>query len=367
MAKSIQNHAVAKRATIYDVATRANVSIATVSLALAGHARIPDETKVKVRAAAQELQYIPSGPARALACRKTGVIGLVVSDNANPFFAQIVRGAEGCARPHGRSLLLTNSDEDPEREMECVALLFSKGVDGIVFAPSMTSADPIEWLRDKGVPFVLVNRHMDDAKCDYVVSDNLTAGRLATRHLLCHGHRRVAHIMGPAHRSCARERLAGYQLELRDAGINDDRELVFERDWQGNGFAEVMDQLMGMVDPPTAVFAYNDLLALKCISYLKERGLDVPHDVAVVGHDDLYFASFCNPALTTVAQNAFELGRRAVEILLMREKGALEESPVHIVLEPRLVVRESCGSRNARTQAVSEAGSTVGVIRHVVR
>lgn len=360
MSRSIQNSAGSKRATIYDVAARANVSVATVSLALADHARIPDETKLKVRAVAEDMEYIPHGPARALARRRTGVIGLVFSDNANPFFAQIVRGAEGYARLHSHSVLLTNSDEDAQREMECLALLFSKGVDGIVFAPSMTSADPIEWLRNKGVPFVLVNRHMDDAKCDYVVSDNMIAGRLATEHLLCHGHRRVAHIMGPGHRSCACERLAGYRLELQERGIEYDPQLVFECDWRGDGFAEAMDQLMATDDPPTAVFAYNDLLALKCIYHLNRGGFSVPRDVAVVGHDDLYFASFYDPALTTVAQDAFELGRRAVEILLMREKEELGKSPVHVVLEPRLVVRDSCGSRNARTEAVLEAGSTVG-------
>ena len=355
LGNSIQHSSTLRGTTIYDVAAQADVSIATVSLALADDNRIPQKTRSKVHAVVKELGYIPHGPARALARRKTGVIGLLVSDNSNPFFAQIVRGAESFSRPHGRSLLLTNSDEDPQREMECVALLFSKGVDGIVFAPSMTTADPIAWLRDKGVPFVLVNRHMDDAKCDYVVSDNLTAGRLATKHLLCDGHRRVAHIMGPGHRSCARERLGGYRVELEEHSIEYDPQLVLERDWRGDGFAEGMDRLMGTIDPPTAVFAYNDLLALKSISYLKERGLDVPQDVAVVGHDDLYFASFCDPALTTVAQDAFELGRRAVEILFMREKGELGESPVHVVLEPRLVVRESCGGRNARTEAQLEA------------
>jgi len=346
MDKSRRTYPSARRATIYDVAGRADVSIATVSLALADSERIPFETKLKVRAAAEELGYIPNGAARALASRKTGVIGLVVSDNSNPFFAQIVRGAESCARPHGHSLLLTNSDEDLERELECLALLLSKGVDGIVLTPTMTDTEPIEWLRNKGLPFVLVSRHMDDDECDYVVSDNETAGRLATKHLLGEGHRRVAHIMGPAHLSCARERLEGYRLELREAGIEYDPQIVFECDWRGDGLGGWIDQVWGGAHAPTGVFAYNDLLAVRCISHLKRRGLRVPQHVAVVGHDDVYFASFCEPPLTTVAQSAFELGKRAVEILLMREKGELGESPVHVVLPPRLVVRESCGGHD---------------------
>ena len=342
MAGCTQNHETSRRATIYDVAAKAEVSIATVSLALAENERIPEKTRAKVRAVAAELGYIPHGPARALARRKTGVIGVVVSDNSNPFFAQIVRGAENCAQAHEHSLLLTNSDEDGEREMECLTLLLSKGVDGIVLCPTMTSSEPIQWMRSKRVPFVLVSRHTEDEECDYVISDDVTAGRLATRHLLRQGHRRIAHIMGPEHLSCARERLLGYQLGLGEAGIEYDSQLVFECDWRGCPLDIGLDRWWRADDPLTAVFAYNDLFAIECISRLKQRGLRVPDDVAVVGHDDVYFASFCEPPLTTIAQSAFELGRKAAEIVLMRERGQAGDSPVHVVLEPRLVVRESC-------------------------
>ena len=344
-------HEPSPRATIYDVAKRAEVSIATVSLALTHNTRIPEETRLKVRAVAEELGYIPHGPARALASRKTGVIGVLVSDNSNPFFAQIVRGAEKCAQAHDHSVLLTNSDEDGEREMECLALLLSKGVDGVVLCPTMTSAEPIEWLRSKRVPFVLVSRHMDDEHCSYVISDNVRAGRLATRHLLRDGHRRIAHIAGPQHLSCARERLLGYRLELKGAGIEHDPRLVLECDWRGGTLERCLTDWWDDGNAPTAFFAYNDLLAVELISCLRQRDIRVPHDVAVVGHDDTYFASFCEPPLTTIAQSTVELGKRAVELVLLREQGRVADSPVHVVLEPRLVVRESCGSRKAGVDA----------------
>jgi len=349
--KTSPDRGVSKRVTIYDVAAQADVSIATVSLAMADSERISEETRSKVRAAVEEMGYIPHGPARALANRRTGVIGLVVSDNSNPFFAQIVRGAESYARTQHHSVLLTNSDEDGEREMECLTLLLSKGVDGIVLCPTMTSAEPIQWLRSKRVPFVLVSRHMDDERCDYVISDNVAAGRLATRHLLSEGHRRIAHIMGPEHLSCARERLLGYRLELEEAGVEYDPQLVFECDWRGCPLDVGLDRWWRADEPVTAVFAYNDLIAVDCISRLKQRDLRVPDDVAVVGHDDTFFASFCEPPLTTVAQPSFDLGARAVEIVLMRERGEADASPVHVVLEPRLVVRESCSECRDMTDA----------------
>ncbi len=350
------DHEPSRRATIYDVAKKADVSIATVSLALTHNTRIPEETRLKVRAVAEELGYIPHGPARALASRKTGVIGLVVSDNSNPFFAQVVRGAEKCAQAHDHSVLLTNSDEDGEREMECLALLLSKGVDGVVLCPTMTSAEPIEWLRSKRVPFVLVSRHMDDEHCSYVISDNVRAGRLATRHLLRGGHRRIAHITGPRHLSCARERLLGYRLELKEAGIEYDPQLVLECDWRGGTLDGCLADWWDAENPPTACFAYNDLLAVELISCLRQRDIRVPDDVAVVGHDDTYFASFCEPPLTTVAQSTVELGKRATELVILREQGTIAESPVHIVLEPRLVVRESCGSNRVAIGTDPAAG-----------
>jgi DNA-binding LacI/PurR family transcriptional regulator len=151
--------------------------------------------------------------------------------------------------------------------------------------------------------------------------------------------------MGPSHLSCARERLTGYRAELRQAAIEYDADLIHECDWRGGALDGPVEKLWGVPDPPTAVFTYNDLLAFECIAHLKKRGMRVPEDVAVVGHDDTDFATLSNPPLTTVAQDGSELGRRSVELLLMREQGRASATPAHVVLEPHLVVRESCGNR----------------------
>jgi LacI family transcriptional regulator len=342
--------------TIADVARRAGVSTATVSRVLSGVGRASPTTHARVEAAARDLGFRPSDVARSLKRRSTLTLGLIVTDIENPYFPQLVRAVEDAAISDGYAILLCNADEDPEREASYLDLLVERRVDGLIVAASTIGSRQGEWLANAPLPAVLVNTAAPGSGLPTIVSDNRAGGSAAARHLLELGHRRFGYLMPPPRNLDAPDRLAGVRDALVATGLDTDGDppaLAI-----GNGASTVtggeaaMAALLALVPRPTAVIAYNDLMAIGAMRAIRDRGLSVPADLSLIGFDDVAFAAYVEPALTTLRQESAEMGRWAVATLTARIKAARGEGEARPASpapdEPRvvpvqLVVRASTG------------------------
>jgi LacI family transcriptional regulator len=328
--------------TIRDVARAAGVSVTAAHRALNDKAELKSDKRARVLAAARQLNYVPSAAARALVSGKTDTIGMVVTDNASPVYAGIVRGVEEVANAAGFGLLLCNSGDSQERAISCLETLRAKQVDGVLITPVQTDRRDVERLHEFAIPFVLLMRHFADVASDYVITDNEAGGYAATCHLLDLGHRRIGHLAGPVFVSSAQGRLAGYRRALAERGIPFDEHLVVHAPFTVAGGYDTAFALIDRPDRPTAIFAANDLQAVGVMKAARAVDLTIPDDLALVGGDDIELAEFLEVALTTFHQPAREIGSLGAQILLDRLRGGNEE-PRRVVLTPRLIVRRSSG------------------------
>ncbi len=334
-------------ATIADVAARAGVSTATVSRVLAGVGRARPETRARVREAARALDYRPSEIARSLQRRSTQTLGLVISDIENPYFPQLVRSVEDAARAAGFSVLLCNAADDPDREAFYLDLLVDRRVDGLIIAASSLGVRHSAWLGAPPVPVVLVNTAAPDIGLPAIMSDNELGGRLAAAHLLGLGHTRFAYLMPPPRHVDAPERLAGVRLALSEAGVDPDGITVTCGDPVVGGGESATLALFDDAPATTAILAYNDLMAIGALRALRRCGRRVPTDVSVVGFDDVAFAAFVDPPLTTIAQRTDAMGIWAVDRLVRGLHGYVDDpalvdaTPVRLPVD--LQVRGSSG------------------------
>ena len=323
-----------------DVARLAGVSTATVSRILNSPDAGRPETRRRVAAAVKKLGYEPNVSARNLRVNRTATIIVVLPDINNPFFSFIVRGIEDVAHEQGFSVLLCNTDNDLQRELQYTKIIGRRGADGAIFLTARVSSPHILKMAER-VPVVLACEYIDGA-VSQVSIDNVGAAMDATRHLIQLGHRRIAYVNGPPDVILSRDRLRGYTLALQQAGLPVLEELIAPGTFYLESGVEAARRLLGLPEPPTAVFCANDEMAIGFIRAAEAMGRRVPGDVAVVGFDDIRFAAFYRPALTTVAQPMYEIGRRAAQLLL-DQVGGRADGPQSIVLPHRLVVRESCG------------------------
>ncbi len=330
-------------ATLKDVARRAGVSVATAARVLGGYGYASPRTRERVLRAARQLDYTPNALARGMVKKRTHAVGVIVSDNANPFFAAVVRGVEDVLRRHGYAVILCNSDENPEKEDLYLRVLREKQVDGLLLAPSGQAGPQLRrWLR-AGLPLVLVDRRLEGVRADAAVVDNVEGARTAVSHLISLGHRRIGIISGPARVFTGRERLAGYLAALEAAGLRPDPALIREGDFKQDSGYRLAREFLEMKRPPTALFVANNLMTVGAMLALKEAGVRIPQELAVVGFDDMDWAPILTPALTAVAQPAYALGTSAATLLMQRLEDPAR--PVQeVVLKTHLVVRESCGA-----------------------
>lgn len=330
--------------TIRDVASHAGVSVATVS-------RVINDSPHKVHAATRRrvlrsvvrLAYRPNAVARGLRRGTTHSIALIVPDITNPFYPAIARGVEDAARRHGFAVVLGNTDGDPKRERAYLDILRTRWVDGVLFAGVGGDVDELRTLMAQGVPAVVIARDVDGGHIDTVLADGFAGMRLATVHLLRLGHRRIAFVGGPRALPVARERLLGYRRALREYGVGARPSLVVSGDFRVDGGRAAIRRLLARREGFTAVVAANDLMAIGAMEALRSAGRQIPQDVAVVGFDDIPFAAYVDPPLTTVVQPTYRLGALAVERLLSLMRGD-HGGPRRIVLQPQLVIRRSCGA-----------------------
>lgn len=315
------------------------MSSATVSRALTGRGYVREELREKILQVARELDYQPNSLARGLITKQSYTIGLVLPDITNPFFPAVARGVEDVAQRNGYNVILCNTDGNPRKEASYLGVLRSKQVDGVIFTTSQVSARHVERLLDAGTPVVLADRRVK-IDCDFVVVDNIEGAYLATQHLIALGHSAIGVITGPQKVTTSTERIEGYRRALQESGVKMRDELILEGDYRQHSGYRHAKSLLKLGDPPTAIFACNDLMAIGVLAALEEEGIRVPEEVAVVGYDDTLLASVVRPGLTTVAQPKYEMGAIACELLIDRIR-AKDRPTQQVILKPQLIIRES--------------------------
>ena len=325
-----------------EVADRAGVSPATVSRVVNDPSKVNERTRARVESAIRELGYRPSRVARRLRVEGgcSSLVGLVIPDIQNPFFADLARGVEDAAQRHGYAVFLGNSDDDPEKERRYLEVMRSESVDGVILPPSSDSDEAAREVIRAGIPFVCVDRRLGKAKVDTVVVDNVAGAYDAVEHLVQMGHRRIGFLVGKLDLSTSRERLEGYRRALADHGLEHDPTLVLPGDSRQTTGRERTAELLARPDPPSALLVGNSLMTLGALEAINAAGVRVPEDLAIVGYDDMPWAMAVSPPLTVVRQPGYELGRQAMELLLQRIREPAR-STVVVTLQSELVVRRS--------------------------
>jgi LacI family transcriptional regulator len=348
MALTEDNGFVAERmATIVEVAKRAGVSIATVSNVIRGTRRVSPKLTERVQTAIRELNYSPNEIARSLKVRQTRMLAMVLPDITNPFFPEIIRGAEDTAFERGYFLMTANTDEQIGRERRIVAALRSYRVDGVLLASaSGTDTSHLKSTIDAGVALVCLDRTVPGVKTDAVLLDNVRGARECVRHMIQKGHRRIAIITGPLDVQTGRERLRGYEEALREADIPAEHGRILEGDFRHDSGYRLGKQIFErpvseQAARPTAIFVCNGVMTLGVLKAFEELNVRCPQDIALATFDDLAVESPFHPHLTTVVQPSYEMGARAAGILIDRIEGRIRKEPTTVRVAPTLIVRES--------------------------
>lgn len=346
--------------TIKEVAKRAGVSIATVSRVLNDQSNVTADARAKVMAAVQALDYRPSRVARRLRTKSTHVIGLIITDIQNLFYTSVTRGIEDVASRNGYSLILCNTDEDADRERLYLEVMHDENVAGIILASATeTGHDPK--LLNGHIPVVALDRLITDVKVDTVLVDNVGGAKKAVSHLLSLGHRRIGLIRGQQEITTSLERQAGYEQALKEYGLPIDPALIHQADLRqvADSRQQALDllalpersrqqtlDLLASLERPTALFTANTMITLGTLTAIHEIGLRIPDDIALVAFDDIPWATLLNPPLTAVPQPTYEIGTTAANMLLAR-LAKPDRPPTQVRLDVQLVIRESCGARQA--------------------
>ncbi|MCS3511184.1 LacI family DNA-binding transcriptional regulator [Pseudomonas grimontii] len=327
-------------ATIKDVAALAGISYTTVSHVVNKTRPVSEPVRIKVEAAIKQLDYVPSAVARSLKAKTTATIGLLVPNSLNPYFAELARGIEDCCERNGYCVILCNSDDNAEKQRSYLRVLLEKRVDGlIVTSVGGDDSGLAAGLSAVRTPMVIVDRALDGIDVDLVRIDHEEGAYLATRHLLELGHRDIACIGGPAHTRVAQMRLAGYHRALHEAGVRVIANRIRESDFTSTGGYAAAVQLLAQ-NPPSAIFASNDMIGFGVLRAAAERNIRVPGELSVIGFDDIQMSRYVYPALTTVGQSILQLGETAAELLLRRI--ATPQLPIdQRIVTPSIVLRES--------------------------
>ncbi|MFF3568636.1 LacI family DNA-binding transcriptional regulator [Nocardia jiangxiensis] len=327
------------KVTLKDVASLAGVDRSVVSRIVNNdpNLNIRPQTRQRVQQTIDKLGYRPNAAARSLRTARAYMFGLLIPDFANPVYAEIIAGAERAAGELGYALMTASSAGVRFALPHYLELIGQGRVDGLLFAGEETGHE-LEQLRASKIPWVLVNRHTEGSP-RYVILDDERAGHLAVDHLVTLGHRRIAHLAGPAGADTAQRRRAGYLSAMAAAQLPTTPGLIAHADYTPAGGAAAMQELLSIPHPPTAVFVANVASAVGVLHAIHERGLSVPHDISVIAVHDMALASHLVPALTTVRMPLEQLGHRALELLAQREP---TEPIAEIVTEPvELIVRQS--------------------------
>src|SRR5713101_6865448 len=321
------------KSSIREVAKRASVSLGTVSNVLNRPEIVDEETRERVKSAIEEIGFVRNGSARQLRAGTSQHIGLIVLDVANPFFTEVARGVEDLANQAGYVVILCNSDDSVDKENHYLHVLEEQRTQGVLITPVQSDASYLQRFRQRGIAVVLLDRPSRIKDLCSVAVEDVRGGELAAAHLLEQGHERIAFVHGPLSIRQVADRRRGVIRAVKTAGLDVDRAIV-----------DIDARALSARIRPTAVFCANDLLALGLMRGLIKRGISIPGDMALVGYDDVEFASVLSTPLTSIRQPKYELGRAAAELLLDEANNPTSHQHQHIMYQPELIVRESSRS-----------------------
>ncbi len=334
-------------ADIRDVAKLAGVAPITVSRCVNNSGYCSPETRTKIEAAIAQLGFVPNRLASGLRSKRTNTIALVLTDITNPYFTTIARGVEDKASEAGYTVIFCNTDESLSKEQMYVKMLLEKRVDGILLVPAQSTRDSVELIQKHSTPVIVLDRRVPNYKTDIVRCDSEEGAYKLTHLLLSLGHRQIAILDGPKDVSTSKDRLNGYRKAMAEAGISEsDRREYIGFFTQASGH-EMTNKAFCRSPRPTALFAANNFIAYGALRALRELGLRVPEDVAVVGFDDLPPALVAFPFLTVAVQPAYEMGKKAMEILLDKLSATPSDCCAEVILPAEIVIRQSSGTSKA--------------------
>ena len=332
--------------TMKDVAREAGVSLGTVSNVLNGLPTVSNENREKVEEAVRKLKFIPNTAARSLKTNSSESLGLSIPDIGNPFYPELARGAEDAAQKAGYSVFLCNNDRNAEKEKNYVRVLLEKNVDGIILVKPQASMEGMDEIREK-CGLVLVDVDGEGHESYDVINVDDFGGTMKGLELLYeYGHIRIAFISGPLVSRSSRSRLEAYIRFREEKSLPVDDRFIKRGSYDWYSGYTCATELLRMVNRPTAIFASNDLMAIGAMKAIRERRMDIPHDISVMGCDDIGMAALCSPQLTTVRQPKYELGQASVEMLLKRlrlRKAGVNEKGEQLILPTDIIFRESVG------------------------
>ncbi|MBX9900872.1 MAG: LacI family transcriptional regulator [Burkholderiaceae bacterium] len=322
------------------VAEKARVSTTTVSHVINNTRVVSADARERVLSVIDELRYIPSAVARSLKNDKTHTLGMMIPNNSNPYFAEIIQGIEDESFKLGYNIILCNSYDDPKKQAAYTRVLMEKRIDGLIIVASGSDDELNQLLSDEAIPKVLVDREVPGLAADFIESDHEQGGYLATKHLLELGHTDIACVAGPKTLLPSGDRVHGYLRALQEANVPFQDEFLAHSDFTSQGGFTAFQQLLALKKRPSAIFVSNDLMAIGGLCAAQQAGVQIPTELSVVGYDDIALASFSTPRLTTIAQPKYEIGVLTAQVMVARIKNA--ELPLRReMLQTQLVIRQS--------------------------
>ncbi|KAA3656328.1 MAG: LacI family transcriptional regulator [Chloroflexi bacterium] len=328
---------------IHDVAKRAGVAPITVSRVVNNSGYVGKETRKRVEAAIKELGYVPNALARGLRSNRTNTLALVISDITNPFFTMLARGVEDAASAAGYTVIFCNTDESETKEEKYTRILVEKQVDGVLLIPASSSPDSVDFFQSRQVQVVLLDRGIPNVKTDLVRCDSEGGAYRLTKRLIELGHKHISIITGPQGLSISEDRVAGYRQALSEATLANNECIYYGPLTQASGYG-LATQAIAQTPAPTALFGANNFISIGILKALRDAKMRVPQDISVVGFDDLPTALVVEPFLTVVAQPAYEMGRKATELLLSRLSKKTAAAFQEIILPTEIIERQSSGT-----------------------
>ncbi|MGF1687035.1 substrate-binding domain-containing protein [Photobacterium japonica] len=333
-------------ATIKDVARMAGVSTTTVSHVINKTRFVAEATQKKVLAAVDELNYAPSAVARSLKCNTTRTIGMLVTKSTNPFFAEVVHGVEEYLYGEGYTLILCNTEGNLVKQRDYLRMLAEKRVDGLLVMCSDLDEQLLTLLeRQKDLPMVVMDWGPESPHTDNIQDNAELGGYVATKFFIEHGHKAIGCLTGQSEKVACRERLKGFRKAMNEAGLTVNEDWLLEGDFECESAVEAAKAFIAMESRPTAIFCFNDIMAMGLISTFQQAGIRVPEDVSIIGYDNIDLAPYFSPPLTTIHQPKRRLGKSAVEILMQRVKDKTHATQVFEMI-PELVIRKSVRDLN---------------------
>lgn len=329
--------------TIKDIAAELGISPSTVSRALKDHFEISQKTIDAVKETAERLNYQPNSLALSLRYSKSHTIGVIVPEIVHFFFSTVISGIEDGAQSRGYNVIITQSNESRVKEISNIQTLYNNRVDGVLMSLSKETKDVshIEDIIGKGLPIVMFDRVSDELDCSQVTVNDFQGAYNATKHLITKGYKKIAHLAGPSGLNVTNERLSGYKKALTDAGLQVDNNLIILDKYREEDSRKSVFELLKL-HSADALFAFDDLAALESIKAAQQYGKNIPIDFGVVGFCNWQFTSLSNPTISTVEQPGFEMGQKAVELLINQiEEEEGKETSDRLVLETTLIERMS--------------------------